>query len=387
MATNPKKPGWKDRVWYILGIEGQAWGEEAKSKTIHFHEDGHQTPISSRQYVLFADPQDAHVKDIADRLGRAWRPEERVGLWVPAAWDKEQMLVLRGALSAEGKSKKPDTPPSFEVVGLVVLRDSTQAPGPARYDVVADPRAVRERVYPFLVIDDCSRPPQPLAPPGAEARGRADPGALVASAEALWLARLGKDVAAATLSCFLLKFPPFRLPGARACLARCTRLRDVVEREDWCKIAVFCAPAWERADALCADPRELAAVARLPFVRLALLSNVDNDRAAAAAHGLALVPAFRLWRYAIYLLLVARAGACHRFFVARHCPRAPWLFAYDPARDSLALAPVPPALLDRHFYYIVPYTPEQHPRVPIFSSLSELRDRILPSTTPPTPSS
>ena len=373
MTGSEKKPVWQDRVWQFLEKEGTAWGRAANSKTINYTVGGRRVPISSRQYVLFTTPDDAHVESVTERLGVAWGANARIGFWVPNAWKDVRMLVLEGRAEGDG------VPPSFDVRGMLEMRDRDQADSARRYDVVTDARAVYEQVCPYLTVEDCSRPPVPVAPRGADARGRADPGALLASAEALWATRLGKDVAAATVGCFALKFPAFKPEPARARLERLTRLTGVVEKDDWCKLAVFGAPAWDRADSLLADRSELDAVDALPWVRFALMTNVDNDRVDLADGRLALIPAFRLWRYAFYLLQVARAGTRHRFYLARHPAGAPWLYAYDPVRDRLALGPAPPALAPRHFYYIVPHSPDQLPRVPVFGSLAELGARLQPT--------
>ena len=378
MAGSDKKVVWQDRVWKFMEKDGKTmWGRAANSKTINYSVGGRRVPISSRQYVLFTTPDDPHVQSVTERLGWTWDANARIGFWAPSAWVGARVLVLEGRAEGDG------TPPSFDVRAMLEMRDASEEAGAARYSVVTDARAVYERVFPYLTVEDCSRPPQPQPPRGMEARGRTDPGALLASAEALWAARLGKDVAAATVGCFALKFPAFRPDAVRARLERLTRVTGVVEKEDWCKLAVFCSPAWDHAAALLTDRSELEAVCALPWVRFALMTNIDDERELVAGEGqLALVPAFRLWRYAFYLLQVVRAGSHHRFYVGRHCAGGPWLYAYDPLCDRLALAPAPPGLVARHFYYIVPHSPTQLPRVPVFSTLAELGARLQPTPSP-----
>jgi len=370
---------WQKRIYTILGIDPDDESRTqsfygARSKTIYFRHDGGKEKIrqiSSRQYVLYTrvDNTLSLFDDIRKKIFPKYRDSKVIGFWRAQHSDNVVfILVDRDDLV---RKKSQEEPGAFQIVAMLKKLDE-------RAGVIYDDQSTMfTELRPFLnIVGNISDPPAIMYDPSDhEPYAKEEkPFALrcFENAKSIWEGYFTKNVSVVTKGRFQA------MTGLKA-FDKLTRLQNVVEKEDWFKIAVFLSPDCTPMKSLVRNDTVFDEATRLvdaKYLHFSLITNIEEYSLARAEHPVNIIPAFRLWKYGMYMLFIqdeTDRGLHHRFLLCRHFAEDPYLFYYNPYSDTVGVFRVPDsAAQKRAFFYIVPRAVRSDGHIFVFDSLDDV---------------
>jgi len=377
---------WMIDLWDALGLNVEEQEKKlhiwkaAKSKTLAFGsvdetsgEDGVKLvqkarTLSSRQYVLHCSRTESIVASYEAEISKIpGLKYDEIGFSKPRSWKNQALLVVDGGKCRKGGKPDPEIT-SFIIVGLVNTNTN-------RIFTIVNNKEKEEifnQIEPFLnIIDNISDPPQIFY---RSEKGSSLVIALYDKARKMWEQFFTKNVSVVTKERFQvvthLKLDTFD---------KLTRLKHVVEKEDWYKICMFLCPT--DPEFIEGNTEELVEAVKLvenKVLHFSLMTMVDGYSLDQSVTGVDIIPAFRLWRYSFYQLFIRDTERrFRRFFLCKHHQGDNFMFQYNPSCDCVSAVPLWSAGdVAKRFFYIVPIEGLPCDRLPAFDSLTQLYEDL-----------
>lgn len=376
-TKSEKIPEWKSSIYSDLGLDAAVqeklgYFNDARSKTIYFFtEREKERKISTRQYIPYIYKDDAlklckntdkcysklnMICKFCQNLGVRFNV---IGFWRASNWRNELLILINRNDLARGAKSKSE-PAAFKVVALL-----------ENEKVTSEEKIIYNKLKPLLnIVENPSAPPEILYSPFVEKKWCPPMSCKIyEAAKKFWEVRLfNKQDAAVTKGQFEIKLKDKEVTIDEKCLNCLTRLKTVVEKEDWLKIAVFFSlDAADIRTGLNSNAKGFIEAKKLTdegILHFSLITHIDEYclDMIPPTQKVVIIPAYRLWQYGFYMLYARPevGGKFERFFLAKHCNNDPFLMSYEPFIDkieAILISDKEKELKSKQFFYIVPRRP------------------------------
>jgi len=316
-------------------------------------------------YRLTRDIVEQIKKNIHDKMKN--HDVKFIGFWRAHRWgDKLLILVDHGKIG--NKLSDDGSPAAFEIVASLIKKKD-------KFEFIVGDDELMNDLRPFLnITGNVSDPPKII---GSLSKRPFAESALI-NAREFWDKSFTKNAAAVTHGRFKAV-----TQLDQEVFEKLTRLKTVVDKEDWFKIAVYLSPNCDSLRSLstnCEELREATELVKRNILHFQMMTAVEDFKIDEDGENrIDIIPAFRLWKYGIYSLFIRKDKKVHRFFLCKHCAGDCTTLAYDPYKDFVMADEIRnKSYVNKKFFYILPnkFSASRDDEIPIFDSLTDVYNKI-----------